>query len=100
MQGQAQVKEVQHKGESSRICLQFPDSKLQGIQVGASVAINGTCLTVSMNACPQKDVRLLRSWVSGIWQLGGHLCHEQMQVLRCCLPHRVKGLDSVVLYVP
>ena len=48
VQGQAQVKEVQHKGESSRVCLQFPEQKLQGIQVGASVAINGTCLTVSL----------------------------------------------------
>ena len=46
--GQAQVRDVQHKGESSRVCLQFPEQRLQGIQVGASVAINGTCLTVSI----------------------------------------------------
>ena len=38
---------MHHRGEASRVCLQFPAAKLQGIQIGASVAINGTCLTVS-----------------------------------------------------
>ena len=31
---------------SATVRLQFPPARLQGIQVGASVAINGTCLTV------------------------------------------------------
>ena len=46
VQGQAEVKEVISREASSRVCLQFPERALGGIQVGASVAINGTCLTV------------------------------------------------------
>ena len=56
VQGTARVKEVQQKreklswteGEVDFIsaCIQFPEGSMEGVQIGASVAINGTCLTV------------------------------------------------------
>lgn len=37
---------VQHGEHTLRIGVRLPEELLQGIQIGASVAINGTCLTV------------------------------------------------------
>ena len=47
VQGVATVKEVSRKDNFSQIAIRFPEGRLQGIQIGASVAINGTCLTVT-----------------------------------------------------
>ncbi|KAK9824904.1 hypothetical protein WJX74_004875 [Apatococcus lobatus] len=47
VQGQAQVKAVNRRPEFSQLTVSFPDGSLKDIQHGASVAINGTCLTVT-----------------------------------------------------
>lgn len=47
MQGKAKVKDVREAGKFRSVELEFPDNALDGIQIGASVAVNGTCLTVT-----------------------------------------------------
>lgn len=51
VQGKGHVKDVHKQHEFSSIHIQFPTGKTDAIQTGASVAINGTCLTVSVPAC-------------------------------------------------
>lgn len=46
VQGMAQVLESQTLGRNKRLKIQFPDASMKGQQFGASVAINGVCLTV------------------------------------------------------
>ena len=48
VQGQGQVAAVDSKDDFSSIRIRFPPGKLDGVQVGASVAVNGTCLTVRL----------------------------------------------------
>lgn len=50
VQGQGQVEAVDSKDDFSSIRIRFPPGKLDGVQVGASVAVNGTCLTVRLDA--------------------------------------------------
>ncbi len=47
VQGKACVHNVQKKDNLHTITVTFPDGALQNIQTGASIAINGTCLTVT-----------------------------------------------------
>ena len=47
VQGKGKVAELQQKQDFQSIHVSFPPGKTDGIQIGASVAINGTCLTVS-----------------------------------------------------
>mmetsp|Transcript_31154 Transcript_31154/g.69261 ORF Transcript_31154/g.69261 Transcript_31154/m.69261 type:complete len:263 (+) Transcript_31154:2044-2832(+) len=47
VQGTAKVVSVDRKENFSQLVIQFPEGKTDGIQIGASVAINGTCLTVT-----------------------------------------------------
>ena len=46
MQGRAEVKDVVNKSEFRSIKVQLPPGRAANITMGASVAINGTCLTV------------------------------------------------------
>ena len=46
VQGMAQIIESQAAGSNKRLVIQFPKGSMQGQQLGASVAINGVCLTV------------------------------------------------------
>lgn len=47
VQGKGRVIELQSKGDDfASFRIQFPEGSMGGIQIGASVAINGTCLTV------------------------------------------------------
>ena len=48
VQGKGKVARVDSKNKFSTIFIQFPDNKLSGAEVGASIAINGTCLTVRL----------------------------------------------------
>lgn len=45
-QGMAEVTAVDRGSASLSLELQFPDAALRGIALGASVAVNGTCLSV------------------------------------------------------
>jgi riboflavin synthase len=47
VQGLAAVSQVQESDNFKSFKIQFPDGKAGGVQIGASVAINGTCLTVT-----------------------------------------------------
>lgn len=47
VQGLATVKKVNQLGDFSSVRIDLPACKAHGIQIGASVAINGTCLTVT-----------------------------------------------------
>lgn len=47
VQGLAAVTEVQAADNFKSFKIQFPAGKVDGIKIGASVAINGTCLTVT-----------------------------------------------------
>lgn len=47
VQGLAQVVDLQRKDEFMRLTLQFPVAHCDHLQNGASIAINGTCLTVT-----------------------------------------------------
>jgi len=47
VQGKAKVSKVNQQIEFSSLQIEFPDQKIRGAQIGASVAINGTCLTVT-----------------------------------------------------
>ena len=46
VQGQASVVHVEERDNFRRIRIQFPAGKVDSVQIGASVAVNGTCLTV------------------------------------------------------
>ena len=47
VQGMATVQTVASKPNFATVGIRFPQGKLAGITIGASVAINGTCLTVT-----------------------------------------------------
>lgn len=47
VQGTAKVVDVSSQDRFSQVHIRLPDGKAAGIQIGASVAINGTCLTVT-----------------------------------------------------
>ena len=47
MQGKAEVAVLRRKTDFSSLDIRFPAGAADGVRLGASVAINGTCLTVS-----------------------------------------------------
>lgn len=47
VQGTATVDEVESKEQFKAFRIKFPEHRAGGVQIGASVAINGTCLTVT-----------------------------------------------------
>ena len=47
VQGMARVESCQEMGTNKRLVIQFPENSMDQQQLGASVAINGVCLTVS-----------------------------------------------------
>ena len=46
VQGQGRVSKVHQQQDFRSVDIEFPRASMAGIQIGASVAINGTCLTV------------------------------------------------------
>lgn len=50
VQGKGRVTELQQKQNFRSIHVSFPPGTTDGIQIGASVAINGTCLTVGSHS--------------------------------------------------
>ncbi|GAX78976.1 hypothetical protein CEUSTIGMA_g6416.t1 [Chlamydomonas eustigma] len=47
VQGMATVENVDRKDNLSQVGIRFPEGKVSDVKIGASVAINGTCLTVT-----------------------------------------------------
>ncbi|MBQ0831599.1 riboflavin synthase subunit alpha [Marinobacter sp.] len=50
VQGLATVEEVTAATGLSTFAIRLPDNRMEGVNIGASVAINGTCLTVTRQA--------------------------------------------------
>ncbi|TVP55272.1 MAG: riboflavin synthase subunit alpha [Halomonadaceae bacterium] len=46
VQGTAHIKSIEALSGLKRFCIAFPETALEGVKTGASVAINGACLTV------------------------------------------------------
>ncbi|GAB4820049.1 hypothetical protein N2152v2_007095 [Parachlorella kessleri] len=46
VQGKGRIQRVQRKSEFCTFDIEFPSGRLADVQVGGSIAINGTCLTV------------------------------------------------------
>lgn len=57
VQAQVQVKDVKHRDGFVRLTLQAESTRLQQLQRGASIAVNGTCLTAT-------DFDIADGWVS------------------------------------
>lgn len=89
VQGLASVAQVQEADNFKSFKINFPDSKAAGVQIGASVAINGTCLTVT---AIEGDVlsfdvmsETLRATSLGDLQVGVKSCHLAVQHRAVCL---------------
>jgi riboflavin synthase len=92
VQGKARVEAFETlDGEFARLTLGFPSGTLDGIRIGASVAVNGTCLTVTrvdgVDACVGSSasktasfdliVETLRATNLGKLQVGGEVNYER-----------------------
>ena len=47
VQGQATVKQVERLDQFMRLTLELPENHCDNLQTGASIAVNGTCLTIT-----------------------------------------------------
>ena len=47
VQGKARIKSIQRKDDFMQLQVQLPKDACDNIQLGASIALNGTCLTVT-----------------------------------------------------
>ncbi len=47
VQGKATVKAIEHKDQFMRLQLELPEERANDLQLGASIAVNGTCLTIT-----------------------------------------------------
>lgn len=47
IQGKAAVKAVEHSNDFMRLTLTLPSAHCNNLQIGASIAVNGTCLTIT-----------------------------------------------------
>lgn len=47
VQGQAIIRALEHKENFMQLQVELPESHSQNLQLGASIALNGTCLTVT-----------------------------------------------------
>src|SRR5690554_7545060 len=63
VQGVATIVEVIKAPGLNTLVVRFPEAKVQGVTIGASVAINGTCLTVTRQDRDRKSTRLNSSHV-------------------------------------
>ena len=81
MQGTAEVVSFDDVGDFARLKLKFPPKTLDGILIGASVACNGTCLTVveteGDTACFDLIVETLRATNLGELVPGSSVNYER-----------------------
>lgn len=47
VQGQATIRAIEHKDNFMQLQVELPQSHSENLQLGASIALNGTCLTVT-----------------------------------------------------
>ncbi len=81
MQGKATVTSFDRKPEFATLRAAFPAGSAAGITIGASVAINGTCLTVTQQhgdeLCFDLIVETLRATNLGSLSVGGVCNYER-----------------------
>lgn len=81
VQGTAEVVSFDNVGDFARLKLKFPSNTLEGILIGASVACNGTCLTVveteGDTACFDLIVETLRATNLGELKPGARVNFER-----------------------
>ena len=89
VQGMGRVKRVQRKADFCTFDIEFPAGRLEAVQTGGSIAINGTCLTVvgASGNTAQFDVigESLARTNLGLLQVGAaagdFFCSEQLACL-------------------
>lgn len=59
VQGKATVSSLQRKADFMRLSLTLPEGHMENLQTGASIAVNGTCLTVTGFDGPQVHFDLI-----------------------------------------
>jgi riboflavin synthase alpha subunit len=79
VQGRATVRDVVEKTEFRSIKLQLPEGKAANIQLGASVAVNGTCLTGAwMRRGCTRTCYAIRSFSSSPFQDSTPFCRPRL----------------------
>ena len=81
MQGKAQVTAFDRKADFATLRARFPPGSATGVAIGASVAINGTCLTVTQQhgdeLCFDLIVETLRATNLGALRVGSAVNFER-----------------------
>ena len=111
------VKHIEHSGDISHLCLDL-GNHTKGLQLGASVAVNGVCLTVTQieqsrvyfdiiketisttnlgQLHADSLVNVERSFTIGT-EVGGHIVSGHVSGTAQLMAHRAKGHDHVVQF--
>ncbi|MBV1789566.1 riboflavin synthase subunit alpha [Marinobacterium sp. D7] len=81
VQGRAQVIAIQRHDEFMRLTLELPEARCDNLQSGASIAINGTCLTVTQFDGNRISFDLIAATLNttnlGALNLGDHVNFER-----------------------
>mmetsp|Transcript_7686 Transcript_7686/g.25470 ORF Transcript_7686/g.25470 Transcript_7686/m.25470 type:complete len:240 (-) Transcript_7686:1021-1740(-) len=81
VQGTARVARFERREESATLTIAFPEGSLAGIEIGASVAVNGTCLTVTEASGDEASfdliVETLRATNLGLLEVGSDVNYER-----------------------
>lgn len=81
VQGKARVINLQRKADFMRLTLELPEGHAQNLQLGASIAINGTCLTVTAfeqnQVCFDLIMETLRVTNLGLLEVGSEVNFER-----------------------
>ena len=62
VQGRARVVSARRSGESARLVIAFPAGSCEDVAVGASVSLNGTCLTATERSKAEESAETLISF--------------------------------------
>ncbi|GGB95452.1 riboflavin synthase subunit alpha [Marinobacterium zhoushanense] len=81
VQGRARVVAIERHHEFMRLTLAFPEACCDNLQTGASIALNGTCLTVTQFNANQISFDLIAATLSttnlGVLNVGDHVNFER-----------------------
>lgn len=98
VQGVASVSGLSRDGSVLHLVLDAPDSLCEGAHAGASVAVNGTCLTVTSNA-PGKLEFDISAATAGITNLGSLEIGQEVNLERSARQGEENGGHSVYGHV-
>lgn len=89
VQGKATVRSVRRQGDFATLAISFPPGSADGIQIGASVAINGTCLTVRFAPDIAGSPALLASATLQARCVNDHQSNSPCQCVAASVSHAV-----------